>query len=152
MIPLRGSAREIEPWSAEGDHGGGDRLMLEDIFSTEPAPDKYLRAADERAKPNGERLDEFRDSTRESLELNLFSSEPVYDDLELLTLTDSLTDLAGKFGADDPLVKTVLNNKSPVERASELIKGTQLKDVAFRKKLYGGGKAAIDGAADATEG
>jgi predicted dehydrogenase len=49
VIPLRGSGYEIEPWSAEGDHGGGDRLMLEDIFLPAPAPDKYLRAADERA-------------------------------------------------------------------------------------------------------
>jgi predicted dehydrogenase len=49
VIPLRGAARDIAPWSAEGDHGGGDRLMLEDIFLPDPAPDKYLRAADERA-------------------------------------------------------------------------------------------------------
>ena len=49
VIPLRGTGYEIEPWSAEGDHGGGDRLMLEDIFLPMPAPDKYLRAADERA-------------------------------------------------------------------------------------------------------
>lgn len=49
IIPLRGSGYDLEPWSAEGDHGGGDRLMLEDIFPPEPAPDKYQRAADQRA-------------------------------------------------------------------------------------------------------
>ncbi len=49
VVPLRGTGYDIEPWSAEGDHGGGDRLMLEDIFLPTPAPDKYLRAADERA-------------------------------------------------------------------------------------------------------
>src|SRR5205807_116038 len=91
---------------------------------------------------------EFRDSARESLELELFSTEPVYDDVEMLTLTDSFTDLASAFGANDPHVKMVLGDKSPVERASELIKGTQLKDVAFRKKLYAGGKAAIEAARD----
>ncbi|PYK86161.1 MAG: serine protease, partial [Verrucomicrobia bacterium] len=107
-----------------------------------------VRAADERAKPNGERFEEFRDSAHESLELELFSTEPVYDDVELLTLTDSFTDLASAFGASDPLVKMVLGDKSPVERASELIKGTQLKDVALRKKLYAGGQAAIEAAHD----
>jgi len=107
-----------------------------------------VRAADERAKPNGERLEEFRDSSRESFELDLFSGEPVYDDVELLTLTDSFTDLATAFGANDPHVKMVLGDRSPVERAAELIKGTQLKDVAFRKKLYAGGKAALDAAHD----
>ncbi|HXM74125.1 MAG TPA: S46 family peptidase, partial [Chthoniobacterales bacterium] len=107
-----------------------------------------VRVADERAKPNGERFQEFRDSGRESLELELFSTEPVYDDVESLTLTDSFTDLASAFGASDPHIKMVLGDKSPVERASELIKGTQLKDVAFRKKLYAGGKAAIEAAQD----
>jgi len=107
-----------------------------------------VRAADERAKPNGERFEEFRDSARESLELELFSTEPVYDDVESLTLTDSFSDLASGFGANDPNVKKVLGDKSPVERAAELIKGTQLKDVAFRKKLYAGGKAAIEVAHD----
>lgn len=49
LIPLRGSAVDLTPWSAEGDHGGGDRLMLEDIFQPGNVTDKYLRAADERA-------------------------------------------------------------------------------------------------------
>jgi len=49
VVPLRGEGYDIEPWSAAGDHGGGDRLMLEDIFLPAPNPDKYLRAADERA-------------------------------------------------------------------------------------------------------
>jgi hypothetical protein len=49
VVPLRGAARDIIPSSAVGDHGGGDRLMLEDIFLPDPPPDKYLRAADERA-------------------------------------------------------------------------------------------------------
>ncbi len=49
VIPLRSEARDVVPWTAEGDHGGGDRLMLEDIFLPELPADKYLRAADERA-------------------------------------------------------------------------------------------------------
>jgi predicted dehydrogenase len=49
VIPLRAAGYEVEPWSGEGEHGGGDRLMLDDIFLPEAPPDKYLRAADERA-------------------------------------------------------------------------------------------------------
>jgi len=49
VVPLRGAGYDVKPWSAVGDHGGGDRIMLEDIFLPNPAPDKYLRAADERA-------------------------------------------------------------------------------------------------------
>jgi hypothetical protein len=107
-----------------------------------------VRAADERVKPNNERFQEFRDSNRESLELELFSAEPIYDDVELLTLTDSLTDLCNAFGAQHPLVKTVLGDKSPHDRAFELIKATQLRDVGVRKRLYGSGKSALDAAHD----
>ena len=107
-----------------------------------------VRAADERAKPNDQRFEEFRDSNRESLELELFSTEAVYDDVELLTLSDSLTDLCNAFGAQHPLVKIVLANKSPHDRALELIKGTHLRDIGFRKKLYEGEKAALDSAHD----
>ena len=53
-----------------------------------------LRAGDERPKPNGERLREYSDSGKNSLELALFSEEPIYSDMEILTLSDSLTFLA----------------------------------------------------------
>jgi len=102
-----------------------------------------IRAVDERAKPNGERIPEFRDSARESLELELFSTEPNYDDYEILRLTDSLTDFASQFAANDPLVQKVLAGKSPHARAVELVTGTKLKDVAVRKDIYGKDAAAL---------
>jgi hypothetical protein len=107
-----------------------------------------LRAVDERAKPNGERIPQFRDSARESLELELFSTEPIYDDYEILRLTDSLTDFASQFGEDNPLVQKVLGGKSPHARAVELVSGTKLKDVAVRKDLYGKDAAALQAAHD----
>jgi hypothetical protein len=106
------------------------------------------RAIDERAKPNGERLPQFRDSARESLELELFSTEPIYDDYEFLRLSDSLTDFASQFGANDPMVQKVLAGKSPHARAVELVSGTKLKDVAVRKDLYGKDAAALQAAHD----
>jgi hypothetical protein len=109
---------------------------------------RLFRAGDERPKPNGERFPEFRDSNRESLELDLFSTAPVYDDIEQTTLTDSLTDMATAFGEDDPLVQQVLAGKSPGERAAELVNGTKLKDVAVRKQLFKGGAAAVSAAHD----
>ncbi|OHE89437.1 MAG: oxidoreductase, partial [Verrucomicrobia bacterium RIFCSPLOWO2_12_FULL_64_8] len=49
LTPLRGAPRQIEPWPAPGPHLGGDEIMLKDLFLPDPPPDKYLRAADERA-------------------------------------------------------------------------------------------------------
>ncbi|PYM02998.1 MAG: serine protease [Verrucomicrobia bacterium] len=106
------------------------------------------RAIDERVKPNGERIAAFRDSAKESLELELFSSEPVYDDYEILRLTDSLTDFAEKFGGNDPLLKQLLAGKSPHARAVELISGIKLKGVEFRKNLYAKNAAALEAAHD----
>jgi len=55
----------------------GPRALYGNLF-------KYARlltrAIDERTKPNNERIAEFRDSAKESLELELFSTEPIYDD------------------------------------------------------------------------
>jgi hypothetical protein len=107
-----------------------------------------LRAGEERPKPNGDRLREFSDSGRVSLELGLFSEKPIYTDLEILTLTDSLTFLAGKFGATNPLVHQVLAGKSPRDRAVELVNGTKVRDVAFRRQLYEGGSSAVSAAND----
>ena len=109
---------------------------------------RLVRAGEERPKPNGERFPEFRDSNRESLELDLFSTEPVHDDVEQRTLADSLTDMAWRFGAEDPLVKKVLAGKSPTERAAEVVNGSKLKDSAVRKQLYEGGSAAVAAAKD----
>jgi len=107
-----------------------------------------LRAGDERPKPNGERLREFSDARRESYEQQLFSEKPIYADLEILTLSDSLTFLVEQLGVKDPLVTQILAGKSPRARAAELINATQVRDVAFRKKLYEGGAAAVAAAKD----
>jgi len=107
-----------------------------------------LRAGDERGKPNGERLREYSDSGKISLELALFSEEPIYNDMEILTLSDSLTFLATTFGDNDELVQKVLAGKSPRDRAVELINTTKVRDVAFRKQLYQGGAGAVTGAHD----
>jgi hypothetical protein len=109
---------------------------------------RVLRHGDEMPKPNGERFPEFRDSYKDSLELELFSSHPVYDDFEIVKLMDSLTDMTTQFGLNDPLVKQVLAGKSPIDRATELVSGTKLKDAAFRKQLYAGGASAVSAAKD----
>ena len=49
VVPLRGPAREIDVWTGEGGHGGGDAVLLADLFAPEKTEDKYLRAADQRS-------------------------------------------------------------------------------------------------------
>ena len=50
VIPHFGTAYMVPVWSAEGGHGGGDDIMLAELFGhpEERLPDPYLRAADQR--------------------------------------------------------------------------------------------------------
>jgi len=107
-----------------------------------------LRAAEERPKSNADRLREFGEAGRESLEFQLFSEKPIYDDLEQLRLADSLSWLVAHLGCADPLVERILAGRSPGQRAAELVQSTKVKDVATRKRLYEEGKAAVDAAHD----
>ena len=107
-----------------------------------------VRVAAEKSKPNGDRLREYRDSALPSLEQRLFSTAPVYKNLETVTLAGSFAQLQEALGADDPAVKVALNGKSPEEAAKDLIGGTRLEDVAVRKRLYEGGQAAIEASTD----
>lgn len=46
LFPHFEGPQRIEVWEAEGGHGGGDDLLLKDIFDPDPAGDTYQRAAD----------------------------------------------------------------------------------------------------------
>jgi len=107
-----------------------------------------VRSAEEKPKPNGVRLREYRDSSLPSLEQGLFSTAPVYKSLEVATLAMGFVQMREALGPEDPAVKAALGDKSPEEAAKTLIAGTKLEDLAVRKQLYGGGKAAVDASTD----
>jgi len=48
VFPLRKPPYDVPPRTGGGSHGGGDAVMLADLFAATPAPDPLLRAADER--------------------------------------------------------------------------------------------------------
>ena len=85
-----------------------------------------VRQAEESAKPNAERLREYRESNLESLRAELFSAAPIYDDLETVKLADSLSlFLADRRGRQRAGRKRCSAGKSPRDRAAELVRGTQ---------------------------
>jgi hypothetical protein len=105
---------------------------------------QLVRVAEEKTKPNGERLQGYRDSALPSLERQLLSSAPIYKSLEALLLGENFAEMQRALGKDDPVVLKVLAGKSPEEAAKSIIEGTQLDDVAVRKRLYQGGEGAIE--------
>ncbi len=107
-----------------------------------------VRVTDEKTKPNEKRMRGYQDQVLPSIEQQLFANPPLNIDLDVLQLTMALQQTVDALGKDDPFVKTVLADKTPEERAKELVSGTKLADVAFRKELYAGGKAAVDASTD----
>jgi hypothetical protein len=104
---------------------------------------QLVRYAEETAKPNGQRLDEFRDNRLESLKLTLLSPAPIYPDLEEAVLSAWLAEAQKTLGATDPFVRAALEGSTPAEVAKRVVSGTKLADVAFRKSLVEGGASAI---------
>ena len=114
-----------------------------------------VRMAEETAKPNADRLREYRESNLDSLKQELFSPAPIYDDLQTALLADSLSMylerkglLKPEKGLWDDVVEQVMAGKSPQQRAEELIRGTKLADVAVRRQLAEGSVKAIEASDD----
>ena len=107
-----------------------------------------VQMAAEDQKPNAERLPEYRDSGRESLEQQLFSEAVISKPLERTILGDLLARAIEFRGADDPLVVQILDGKGPLDRAAELVGQSQLDQVEFRRTLASGGWQAIQDSDD----
>jgi V8-like Glu-specific endopeptidase len=107
-----------------------------------------VRGADERLKPNTDRLREFTDAAIPTLERELFARVPVYPEFEELTLSYSLERMREWLGPDHTVVRRLLGQESPDALATRLIAETQLDDANFRKHLWEGGKPAVDASHD----
>jgi hypothetical protein len=159
---LRTGATEItrghDPWreiaAAQGKLAGFERewSLLErgDAFYSElfGIARHLVRLTAELEKPSADRLREYRDSNLESLRFQLFSPAPIHAELERAKLAASLTFLAENLGGEHPLVVKVLAGNSPAARADGLVGGTKLADVAERKRLAEGGRAAVEASND----
>ena len=107
-----------------------------------------LRVADERSKPNNERLREFTDAELPHMQHDLYAQVPVYPEFEQMTLSFSLERMREWLGPDHPVVRRLMSKESPDALATRLIAETQLNDANFRKRLWQGGKTAVDASHD----
>jgi len=102
-----------------------------------------VRGAEERGKPNAERLPGFVDSKLPEVEQALFSPAPIYPEFERLKFGWALTKTRERLGPDHAFVQQLLGRESPAQLAERLIKTTTLGDVAVRRALWAGGKQAV---------
>jgi hypothetical protein len=143
-----------DPWSDIARATAAYRNLYLPYRYIQPFDDLYayaatlVRAAEERTKPNGDRLPGYTDSALPLLEKQTLDARPIYPWLDQLELEWSLSKAREYLGADDPDTKLLLGKESPEGLAARLVTGTKLADPAYRKALWDGGKAAIEASKD----
>ena len=107
-----------------------------------------VRAADERAKPNADRLREFTDGALPALKQQLAADSPVYPAVEQVRLSFALERMREYLGPDHSIIKQALGTASPDQRAKQLISGSTLGDAKVRLSLFEGSQTAIKASKD----
>jgi hypothetical protein len=107
---------------------------------------QVVRLAEERAKPNDQRLPEFRDTALETLEQSLYAPTPIEDGVEVALLTRYLDEIK-QIGEKEVPIKAIFGGKTSAQVAEEAVHSTKLGDVAERKRLAAD-KAAAAASAD----
>lgn len=107
-----------------------------------------LRAADERPKRNEERLREYRESNLPAVARTVLGEAPVHPRLEEVLLAHALEKARETLGPDHPAIRRLLGKESPAEAAAHAVRGTRLRDPEVRRRLWEGGKEAVDASDD----
>ena len=109
---------------------------------------QIVQMVTEDQKPSSERLAEFQDSGRKSLEQQLFSPAKIYPELQMTVLGDEIARMCELRGADDPLCQSILAGKNPIDRGAELILGSKLNDPEVRKQIVASGFDGVKASTD----
>jgi hypothetical protein len=137
--------RELMAYNIERVMFEGGLAFFSDYFTYART---ILRWAEESQKPNGERLPEYIDPRKPQIERQIASETPVHPEFQKVRVTAGLSLMRDKLGAEHPLVRQILDGKTPEARAAELVDGTKLGDPAYRKQLFAGGVAAVKASTD----
>lgn len=149
-----GNAEIGDPWTDVDEAMEAYRALYYPLAYTQPMSDLYgyartlVFAAQERAKPNGERLPGYTDSALPLTQKQVLDERPVYPWLDELVMEWSLSKAREYLGVDDPDSQLLLGKESPEQRAERLVNGTRLADPAVRKALWDGGLEAIEASDD----
>ena len=96
---------------------------------------RILRYAEEKTKPNEDRLREYVDSNLPTIEQEIFSPAPIDLAFEEHVLAAHLGLLAAELGAGHPVVKAMLAGRSPAAAAKHYVSTSKLTEVGVRKRL-----------------
>jgi hypothetical protein len=116
--------------------GAGQRSML---FAY--ARD-IVRAAEERQKPDAERMPRYTEARIAAAERAVLGAQPIYADFEQLNLTIWLMKVREHLRVDNPTTRLILGRESPEGLAARLAQ-SRLGDPEVRAQLWRGGAAAV---------
>lgn len=101
-----------------------------------------VRGADEREKPDAERLQRYTEARLATVVQGLRADRPAPAEFEELHLAFWLSKLRENLTVDDQSARRILGIESP-EALAERLSQSRLADPAFRMRLWEGGAAAI---------
>ena len=94
-----------------------------------------VRYVQELAKPGDVRLEDFAEAQLPRVRQGLFAEVPSYPDLEEVLLAHYLGELVEHLGTEDPMVRELLQGRSPAETAREAARETRIGEIEFRRDL-----------------
>lgn len=101
-----------------------------------------VRGAEERQKPDGQRLARYADARLPAVAQSLRASRPVTPEFEEIFLSFWLSKTREHLTVDDPITRRILGSESP-EALAERLSQSRLADPRYRMELWEGGAAAI---------
>ena len=102
-----------------------------------------LRAAEERSKPDRDRLPEYTNARLPGQEGAVLAEAPIHPVLEKLEIVFWLEKTREFLGADDPAVKALFGSRTSADIAAEIVRESQMNDVGFRKRMWGNPDQAL---------
>ena len=99
-------------------------------------------------RPDGERLEKFREGRLPALRTRLGADTPFHKDMEAVLIAAAVDEAMSLLGWSHPYVQRLSGGLEPEAAGAQLAAATRLDDPAVRRKLLDGGKAAVEASGD----
>jgi hypothetical protein len=109
---------------------------------------QLVRWANQQERPEELRAAEYRGARLDAFRSNLLSPAPMTPALEEAILTSWLAQAQDTLGDQDPFVRAALDGRTPADVAREVVAGTRLADVDYRRALLDGEAGDVSRSSD----
>lgn len=104
---------------------------------------QLVRLPAEAALPDSARLAPYRGNLATSIRAALLREQPIDTAFERMAIAAHLRTAQSELRPGDPYLTAALGGRTPEQAGAELVRGTRVGDVAFRRTLLEGGTPAV---------